>query len=165
MKDGIIIVVLVTIMLLNGMDVFVDINLNVPIWHVLGESAIVIISGVAAIFLIYDLRLRSKSLNSLASQLKDADSQIQSLSGKIETERKHYGQVIKAQFNDWGLTYGEEQVAVLLLKGLSLKEIATVRDTKEVTVRQQASSLYSKSNLVGRHEFSAWFLEDFLNFK
>jgi DNA-binding CsgD family transcriptional regulator len=165
MKDKIIIAVLVIIMLLNGMDVFVDINLDVPIWHVLGESAIVIISGIAAVFLIYDLRLRSVSLNHLASQLKEADSQIHSLSGKIETERKHYGQVIQSQFNDWGLTLGEQQVAILILKGLSLKEIATVRETKEPTVRQQASSLYAKSKLVGRHELSAWFLEDFLNFK
>jgi DNA-binding CsgD family transcriptional regulator len=52
---------------------------------------------------------------------------------------------------------------LLLLKGLSLKEIASVRGTKEMTVRQQASSIYNKSNLGGRHEFSAWFLEDFLN--
>jgi DNA-binding CsgD family transcriptional regulator len=159
MKDRIIIAVLVIIMLLNGMDVFVDINLDVPIWHILGESAIVIISGIAAVFLIYDLRLRSVSLNHLAY------SQIHSLSGKIETERKYYGQVIQSQFNDWGLTLGEQQVAILILKGLSLKEIATVRETKEPTVRQQASSLYAKSKLVGRHELSAWFLEDFLNFK
>lgn len=165
MKDRVIIAILVIIMVLNGMDVFVDINLNVPFWHIVGESAIVIISGIAAILLIYDLRLRSNSLNSLATQLKNADSQIQSLSGKIETERKYYGQIIKTQFDDWGLTMGEQQVAILILKGLSLKEIATVRETKEATVRQQASSLYSKSNLAGRHEFSAWFLEDFLNFK
>ncbi|WJG08160.1 LuxR family transcriptional regulator [Aliiglaciecola sp. LCG003] len=165
MKDKIIIAVLIVIMLLNGIDVFVDIDLNVPIWHVLQESAIVFISGIAAMFLIYDLRKRTTSLNRLSTQLKEADTQIQSLSGKIETERKHYGQVIKAQFEDWGLTMGEQQVAILILKGLSLKEIASVRDTKETTVRQQASSLYAKSNLVGRHEFSAWFLEDFLNFK
>lgn len=165
MKDRIIIIVLIAIMLLNGMDVFVDLGLNVPLWHVLGEAVIVIISAVAAISLIYDLRKRSSSLASLAKQIKNADAQIQTLHGKIEEERKHYGQVIKTQFDEWGLTLGEQQVAILILKGLSLKEIASVRETKEATVRQQASSLYAKSKLVGRHEFSAWFLEDFLNFK
>jgi hypothetical protein len=35
-----------------------------------------------------------------------------------------------------------------------------VRKPKEATVRQQASSIYSKSLLDGRHEFSAWFIED-----
>jgi len=53
-------------------------------------------------------------------------------------------------------------VALLLLKGLSFEEIASVRDTKEKTVRQQASSIYRKSGLNGRHEFAAWFFEDFL---
>lgn len=165
MKDRIIIVVLIITMLLNGIDVLVDIDLNVPIWHVIQESAIVFLSGIAATFLIYDLRKRSLSLSHLASQLKSADAQIKSLHGKIETERKHYGQVIKTQFDEWGLSVGEQQVAILILKGLSLKEIASVRDTKEATVRQQASSLYAKSSLEGRHEFSAWFLEDFLNFQ
>ena len=49
-----------------------------------------------------------------------------------------------------------------LLKGLSFDEIATVRDTKEKTVRQQATAIYRKSGLNGRHEFAAWFFEDFL---
>ncbi|MEP4892510.1 MAG: LuxR C-terminal-related transcriptional regulator [Aliiglaciecola sp.] len=163
MKDRIIILVLITIMVLNAMDVFVDITLNVPLWHVLGETIIVIVSAIGALLLIHDLRLRSRSLNRLATKLKDANLQIQTLSGEMESERKHYGQVIQAQFNDWNLTLGEQQVAILILKGLSLKEIASVRETKEATVRQQASSLYQKSNLHGRHELSAWFLEDFLN--
>jgi len=52
--------------------------------------------------------------------------------------------------------------AMLLLKGLSFEEIASVRDTKEKTVRQHATAIYRKSGLNGRHEFSAWFFEDFL---
>jgi DNA-binding NarL/FixJ family response regulator len=51
---------------------------------------------------------------------------------------------------------------MLLLKGLSFKEISAVRNTKEKTVRQQASTIYSKSGVDGRHTFSAWFLEDFI---
>ncbi|MFK3865693.1 helix-turn-helix transcriptional regulator [Pseudoalteromonas rhizosphaerae] len=51
---------------------------------------------------------------------------------------------------------------MLLLKGLSFKEISALRSTKEKTVRQQASDIYSKADLEGRHEFAAWFLEDFM---
>lgn len=51
---------------------------------------------------------------------------------------------------------------MLLLKGLSFKEIASVRDTMEKTVRQQASTIYRKANVSGRHAFSAWFIEDLL---
>jgi len=45
---------------------------------------------------------------------------------------------------------------------LSFKEIAAVRKTLEKTVRQQASSIYKKAGVSGRHEFSAWFIEDIL---
>ncbi|MGB0849457.1 MAG: helix-turn-helix transcriptional regulator, partial [Thiolinea sp.] len=65
-------------------------------------------------------------------------------------------------FVDWVLTPSETEVAMLLLKGLSFEEIAGVRDTKEKTVRQQATAIYRKSGLNGRHEFAAWFFEDFL---
>jgi DNA-binding NarL/FixJ family response regulator len=53
-------------------------------------------------------------------------------------------------------------VALLLLKGLSVKEIAAVRATSERTIRTQARSLYSKAGLTGRAALSAFFLEDLL---
>ncbi len=163
MKDKIITIILIVIMLLNGVDVFVDIGLNVPVWHIVQESFLVLLSAAGAIVLIMDIRKKTKELNSLSLDLKEANNQIDSLHSKISQERKHYSGVIKRQFDEWGFTPGEQEVGFLLLKGLSLKEVATVRNTKEATVRQQASSVYAKSSLVGRHEFSAWFLEDFLN--
>ncbi len=51
---------------------------------------------------------------------------------------------------------------MLLLKGLSFKEIAAIRSTREKTVRQQASQLYAKAGVNRRYAFSAWFFEDFL---
>ena len=72
------------------------------------------------------------------------------------------GEAIEAQFSRWNLTEAEREVALLLLKGLSLKEIATVRATSERTVRVQARSLYSKAGLTGRAALSAFFLEDLL---
>jgi DNA-binding NarL/FixJ family response regulator len=52
--------------------------------------------------------------------------------------------------------------ALLLLKGLSFKEIAAVRNTLEKTVRQQASGIYKKAGVSSRHAFAVWFIEDFL---
>jgi DNA-binding CsgD family transcriptional regulator len=76
--------------------------------------------------------------------------------------RKNLGNVVSQQFAEWQLTDSEREVGWLLLKGLSLKEIAIVRSTQEKTVRQQASSIYKKAGLSGRHAFSAWFIEDIL---
>ncbi len=53
-------------------------------------------------------------------------------------------------------------MGLFLLKGLSLKEIASLRNTSERTVREQARSLYRKSGLPGRSSLSAFFLEDLL---
>jgi len=50
-------------------------------------------------------------------------------------------------------------VALMLLKGLSHKEIAAQRGTSEGTVRQQALSIYRKTGLSGRSTLAAFFLE------
>ena len=72
------------------------------------------------------------------------------------------GQAIEAQFSRWNLTEAEREVALLILKGLSHKEVATVRAVSERTVREQARSIYAKSGLTGRAGLSAFFLEDLL---
>ena len=72
------------------------------------------------------------------------------------------GEAIEVQFSRWNFTDAEREVALLLLKGLSTKEIAAVRATSERTIRAQAASLYSKAGLSGRAALSAFFLEDLL---
>lgn len=73
------------------------------------------------------------------------------------------GDAIDAQFGRWNLTEAEREVALLLLKGLSLKEVAAVRATTERTIRAQAQSVYGKAGLTGRASLSAFFLEDLLS--
>jgi len=69
---------------------------------------------------------------------------------------------IEHQFRRWQLTKAEAEVGLLLLKGLSHKEIAGIRSTSERTTREQARSLYRKSGLSGRSALSSFFLEDLL---
>ena len=69
------------------------------------------------------------------------------------------GHAIADQFKRWKLSAAEIDIAGLMLKGASLKEIAMARDTSEATIRQQAQSIYRKSGLSGRAELSAYFLE------
>ena len=66
------------------------------------------------------------------------------------------------QFERWELSPAECEVGLLLLKGLSHKEVAATRDTSERTVRQQALAVYRKAGLSGRAELAAFFLEDLL---
>lgn len=70
--------------------------------------------------------------------------------------------IIRRQFADWDLSPSESEVALLLIKGLSMREISAARQVKEKTVRQQATSIYAKSGYAGRHELAAHFIEDLL---
>jgi DNA-binding NarL/FixJ family response regulator len=69
---------------------------------------------------------------------------------------------IDLQLEEWKLSPSEKEISLLILKGLSLKEIAHIRNVSERTVRQQSVSVYQKSGLAGRAELSAYFLEDLL---
>ena len=71
--------------------------------------------------------------------------------------------VMRDQFLKWGLSPSESDIALLLIKGLSMKEIAEARHVKEKTIRQQATNVYSKSGYAGRHELAAHFIEDLMS--
>lgn len=73
-----------------------------------------------------------------------------------------FSSLISEQLTQWQASNAEKEVALLLLKGLSIKEIAVLRNTSDNTVRQQAASLYAKAGLKSRAELSAFFLEDLL---
>ncbi len=162
MKDKLIAAVLLIIMVLNFFDVLTDLSLGVPDWHIFEESMIVLISGLVGVLLILDIRKRTKSIQMLKTKLEDSDIKLKDITDEMMAARIQYSQVIHDQFEQWQLTRSEQEVAMLLLKGLSFKEISAVRETKEKTVRQQASTIYSKASVEGRHDFAAWFLEDFI---
>ena len=162
MKDKVILIIFVIIMSLNFIDVLTDISLGVPIWHIFSEMLIVIVSAIGALFLIKDIRTKTFDIATLKQALLTSDDKFRNVSDEMKRARHEYSTVIHSQFKQWMLTPSEQEVAMLLLKGLSFKEISGVRNTKEKTVRQQASVIYSKANVEGRHEFAAWFLEDFM---
>ncbi|MBU2923710.1 LuxR C-terminal-related transcriptional regulator [Colwellia sp. 4_MG-2023] len=162
MRNILITIMLITIMVLNFFDVLFDISMGAPSWHIISESLIVIVSGIGAILLIKDINEKISNISTLKKALMVSDDKLKNISDEMKNARYEYGVVIHNQFNEWSLTPSEKEVGMLLLKGLSFKEISAVRNTKEKTVRQQASILYSKANVEGRHEFSAWFLEDFI---
>lgn len=164
-KDKLITLALVLIMLLNLADLIADISMQVPLWHILSEGTIVLLSGSMAAYLILEMRRRTRSLKQLSQQLKETQLQHAQLTEQFKTARHDYFKAIEQQFNVWQLSHSEQEVALLILKGLSIPEIAIMRETKEKTVRHQASAIYRKAQIEGRHELSAWFMEDFIAVK
>lgn len=144
-------------------DVFYDYREGASIAHILMELSIAIVSFALITALIVGIWKQSRSNTRLKAELASASgANEQALPPALATARHELALVLKEQFETWSLTQTERQVAMLLLKGLSFKEIASVRSTMEKTVRQQASAIYKKANVTGRHAFSAWFIEDLL---
>jgi len=122
----------------------------------------VVLTSVGVVFLFRIVRLQREEQRTLIHELDLARAQGQRWRSEARALLNGLGEAIDTQFSHWNLTEAEREVALLLLKGLSLKEIATVRATSERTVRAQARSLYSKAGLTGRAALSSFFLEDLL---
>jgi DNA-binding NarL/FixJ family response regulator len=103
-----------------------------------------------------------RQLRQLSSTLDSARAESRRWRAQYQATIQGLSQAIQDQFETWQLSKAEAEIALLLLKGLSLKEIATVRETGERTVREQARAVYRKAGLGGRSELSAFFLEDLL---
>lgn len=103
-----------------------------------------------------------RRVDDLGHHLRAAHADAQRWRDEAHEALQGLGAAIDAQCDRWSLTEAERTVAVLLLKGLSMKEIAEARSTTERTARQQALAVYRKAGLGGRAELSAFFLEDLL---
>jgi DNA-binding CsgD family transcriptional regulator len=159
-RESAFIVVLSLIVVTNLYDLFVDYSHNASAWHLLEESLVVLVSTAAIVWLVVNVRRQQRQLEDLRRELHARPAA--DAAPAVLAARRQLGEVIRKQFSTWQLTSGEQEVALLLLKGLSFKEIAAVRNTAEKTVRQQASGIYRKAGVSGRHAFAAWFIEDFL---
>lgn len=154
--------VLLVIVVMVGVDLVTDSYEGVSWWHVMAEGT----TALAALVGVFLLIRGSLSLRHSLTEEKRTSSKFQIEAEKWRAESKKYldglSQTIDSQLTNWKLTASEKEVAFLLLKGLSLKEVAEVRKTTEKTARTQSVSIYSKSGLSGRSELSAFFLEDLL---
>lgn len=156
------IVLLAVIAVLNISDFITDLHEGSDTLHLLQEAFLVIASLGGIGYLLWEVAQRRQELDTIKQQLLRANNHLSESNEKLQQGAQQYRKAIDQQLTDWSFTPSEKDVAILLLKGLSFEEIAGVRETKEKTVRQQATAIYRKSNLNGRHEFAAWFFEDFL---
>ncbi len=169
------IALLAIIALLNIHDSYNDYNKcqlgSYNLWNFIPEMLVILLATLGIAFLLRMIRRRMQEVDILRQQLKTTRKDLGDLNKKMNqfirdarTEASHeYSEAIQVQLTLWDFTPSEKEIALLLLKGLSFEEIARVRAAKEKTVRQQASAIYRKSSLTGRHEFAAWFFEDFLH--
>lgn len=154
---------LLLILILTALDTWYDLKSGASDAHMLFMALAFVIS-VLCIFFIWhrriapmagDLRASIRDRRELEKELNHWKTTTASYASYMRLE-------IEKQFIAWKLSPAEKETAYLLLKGLSLREIATVRNVTEKTVKQQNVAIYQKSSLAGRAELSAFFLEDLL---
>ncbi|MBY6062730.1 helix-turn-helix transcriptional regulator [Pseudidiomarina sediminum] len=167
--DRLLMVIFLLIAAANISDVVADYHMNVPLWHLVVEATTVVIAIAAFTVLWRRISRRNAELSTLKEALQrhqqqavQREQEAAQAQAALQDEPNSY-LAIQERFKQWRLSPSEQEVAVLLIKGLTLNEIAEVRNTKEKTVRQQASSVYSKSGLSGRNNLSAWLIDALLD--
>ena len=144
-------------------DVYEEFGHKESLGHILAELIIGSSLILSAIFLgrrlIVGYKERYSDLETTIEAIKDEAKKWREANTQLT---KGLAEAIDKQLVKWNLSEAEKDVAKLMLKGLSHKEIADLRGGSEKTVRQHATVIYSKSNLGSRSQLSAFFLEDLL---
>lgn len=82
---------------------------------------------------------------------------------KLKAASGAFMDVMAERFDDWGLTPAERDVALFAIKGMSIQEIAALRQTSEGTVKAQTNAIYRKAGVSGRPQLLSLFIEDLLD--
>ncbi len=104
----------------------------------------------------------SEGLNEELSKLKSDSEQWKK---KVKLISNEFSHALDQQLEEWGLSTTEKEIAVLLMKGMSAKEIAELRSVSEKTVRTHLTSVYKKSKLNNRYELAAYFIDGLVDIK
>ncbi len=112
------------------------------------ELAAVVALGLGVAMTALELRKVQRRQRRIACQLRAASGA--------------FWQLMEEYFDDWSLTPSERDVAVLAIKGLSIAEVAGIRQTKAGTVKAQCNAIYAKAGVTGRPQLLSLFIEELM---
>lgn len=166
---GVVVALFGLVALLATADLVADFGEGTTLGHVAIEGAVVAAGAFGlwwGLRRMAALRAEARAATASAQQLEARLAEVRGAAERWRSEAKDLlqglGAAIDRQLVRWELTPAERDIAVLLLKGLSHKQVAEVRGVGEATVRQQARSIYRKAGVEGRHDLAAFFLEGVL---
>lgn len=155
-----VLVLLGAIAVSGAIDLALDHFASLWSFHFLIEVGMLALSLGAVGYLCFRWRDAGRALERTRRDLAARRAERDVWRGQAEKLLRGLGEEIDRQLRDWGLTPAERETALLLLKGYGHKEIASLQQKSERTVRQHAVAVYRKSGLSGRTGLSAFFLED-----
>lgn len=109
----------------------------------------------AGVGLVMGVVLGALLLRATITRTKRAEAALRVASGA-------FMDLVEERFDEWSLTPAEKDVALFALKGLSLSEIAEMRETSAGTVKAQTNAIYRKAGVSGRPQLLSLFVEDLL---
>ena len=109
----------------------------------------------AAIGLLLGIVLGAIALRRTARRTAEAEGKLRAASGA-------FMEVVEERFDQWGLTPAERDVALFAIKGLSVADIAALRETSEGTVKAQTNAIYRKAGVSGRPQLLSLFIDDLM---
>ncbi len=154
--------ILSIVAIMVGFDLFTDSKEGVVVWHVFVEGSIALIALFGVFYVLRGSVELKRRLEKNVTEFTDFKKEAELWKQESRKYLDGLSSAIDQQLSKWNLSTAEKEVAFLLLKGMSLKEIAEIRNTAEKTARVQSMAVYSKSGLSGRSELAAFFLEDLL---
>jgi len=146
----------------GGIDLALDAPTTWRSAHVVYEVALIVAAAATSAMLWRGWWSSRRSLGETRQVLAERANERDAWRASAEAALAGFGRAIDARFAAWNLTPAEREVALLLLKGRSHKQIAYATGRSERTIRQHAVAVYHKSGLNGRAELAAFFLEDVL---
>jgi DNA-binding CsgD family transcriptional regulator len=129
---------------------------NVPynageLFHLIFEMLAVVGLGYAVI----TLRAYLRVIQSEAERSRET----------IHMLRGNFDEVLRDKFEDWGLTTAERDVTLLIIRGLSVADIAAARNTAPGTIKAQSTSIFRKIGVGSKTELMSAIIDEFLSAK
>lgn len=122
-------------------------------------ESFIAISSLFVVFILYkELKMENLENNQAKSTIVD----LKRTNRILKNPEKGFWKEAKSQMESWNLSEAEQEIAVLLLRGFSQKQIAAVRKKSLRTIENQTSSIYAKSSMRGKLEFISYFLTPLL---
>lgn len=81
----------------------------------------------------------------------------------IHMLRGNFDEVLHDKFEAWGLTNAERDVTLLIIRGLSVADIAAARKTAQGTIKAQSTSIFRKIGVGSKTELMSAIIDEFLD--
>lgn len=153
----------VFILILFLIDISLDLHEQIEPKHLFIELLIYTVAIYIGYIFYRFYKLEKKTIKDVQQNISETHTEIKYWQNKNKSLIDGLSKKIHEEFKSWELTKAETDVALLIIKGFSLEEIAGLRGTSERTIRDQAASVYRKAKLRNRIELSAYFLEELLS--